>query len=47
MNDQFIVNDIENDDFILNNEEGDYPNLITRLKNISVTIALLEKIVFK
>ena len=47
MNDEFITNDIENDDFILNNEEGDYPNLITRLKNISVMIDLLEKTVFK
>jgi len=36
-------NNIENDEFNLNNDENDYKNLITRLREISSTIALLEK----
>ena len=47
MNDEFSSNDFENDDFILNNEESDYINLVTRLNNISEMIALLEKTIFK
>ena len=40
-------NNIENDKFNINNEESDYKNLITRLKQIRSTIALLEKTKFK
>ncbi len=40
-------NNIENEEFILNNEETDYKDLITRLEEIKTTIALLEKTIFK
>ena len=40
-------NNIDNDDFNLNSEDSDYKDLITRLKEIKSTIALLEKIIFK
>ena len=40
-------NYIENDEFNLNDEDSDYKNLITRLKEIKSTIALLEKTIFK
>ena len=40
-------NIIENDEFNPNNEDSDYKALITRLKEIKSTIALLEKTVFK
>ena len=40
-------NHIESDEFNQNNEDIDYKNLITRLKEIKSTIALLEKIIFK
>ena len=40
-------NYIENDEFNLNNEESDYKDLITKLKEIKSTIALLEKTIFK
>ena len=43
MNEEFTPNDLENDEFILNTEEGDYKNLMIRLKDISETISLLEK----
>ena len=44
MNEEFISNNnIENDKFILNSEESDFDNLITRLKEIRATIALIEK----
>ena len=43
MNEEFTPNDLENDEFILNTEEGDYKNLMMRLRDISKTIALLEK----
>ena len=38
---------IENDEFNSKNEEGDYKDLISRLKEIKSNIALLEKIIFK
>tara|TARA_B100000886_G_C20355718_1_gene462895 strand:+ start:72 stop:215 length:144 start_codon:yes stop_codon:yes gene_type:complete len=47
MNDEFNANYIENDEFILNNEDVDYKNLIIRLKDISATIALLEKTILR
>ena len=37
----------KNIEFDLNNEDSDYEDLITRLKEIKSTIALLEKIIFK
>ena len=43
MNEKFIANKIENDDLTLNTEESDYKNLVTRLREISSKIALLEK----
>ena len=44
MSENLISNNIEYDP---NKEEGDYKHLITRLKEIKATIALLEKILFK
>ena len=43
MDDEFTSNNYKNDDFTINNLESDYKNLIIRLKDISSTIALLEK----
>ncbi len=42
MNEKFTSNKFKNDEFILNTEERDYKNLITRLQEINETIALLE-----
>ncbi len=39
--------DIENDEFNLSNEDIDYKDLITRLKEIKSTISLLEKKKYK
>ena len=47
MNEKRTLNNIENDDFNLNRKDDDYTNLITRLKEISKTILLLEKSIFK
>ena len=46
MNEKFNLNNIEHDELILNTEESDYTNLINRLREISSTIALLEKTIF-
>ena len=46
MNEKFTSNNIENDELTLNIEESDYKNLVTRLREISSTIALLEKTIF-
>ena len=43
MNEKYPSNNIENDEINMNNEESDYKNLVTRLREISSTIALLEK----
>ena len=43
MNEKYPSNNIENDELNLNNEETDYKNLVTRLREISSKIALLEK----
>ena len=43
MNEKFTSNNYENDELNLNTEESDYKNLVTRLKEISSNIALLEK----
>ena len=47
MVDNLNSNNIENDEFNLNNEDSYYKDLITRLKEIKSTIALLEKTIFK
>ena len=44
MNERFTSNNIENDEFTLNTEECDYQNLINKLKEIKLTIKLLEEI---
>tara|TARA_B100000989_G_C19189694_1_gene323084 strand:- start:248 stop:394 length:147 start_codon:yes stop_codon:yes gene_type:complete len=46
MSEQLFSNKLENEDY-LNTEDDDYKNLITRLKDISRTIVLLEKTIFK
>ena len=43
MNEKFTSNNFENDELNLNAEESDYRNLVTRLREISSKIALLEK----
>ena len=40
-------NNLENDEFIFNNQDSDYKDLIKKLKEIKSTIALLEKTIFK
>ena len=47
MNENSSSNTIENDDIIQNNDDNNYEILINRLKEISKTIFLLEKIIFK
>ena len=40
-------NNIEKDDFNVKTEDSDYKDLIEKLKEIKLTIALLEKKIFK
>ena len=40
-------NTIENDELNVKTEDSDYQDLITKLKEIKSTIALLEKTIFK
>ena len=47
MNEKFNSNNIKNDKLNLKTEQIDYKNLITRLKEIKKTIALLQKSIFK
>ena len=47
MSENLNSNNIENDEFNLNNEDSDYKDLIIRLKEIKTNIALLKKIIFK
>ena len=47
MNRSLNTNNIENNKFNLNNEECDYEDLITRLKQIKLIISLLEKTILK
>ena len=47
MSENLNSNNIENDDFNLNNEDDDYKDLIIRLKEIKTNIALLKKTIFK
>jgi len=47
MSENLNSNNIEKDEFDLNNEDSDYQDLINRLKEIKSNIALLEKKIFK
>ena len=47
MSENLNSNNNKNQEFNPNNEDIDYTDLITRLKDIKSTIALLEKIIFK
>ena len=47
MSEHLTPNNIENDDLKFNNQDIDYKNLITRLKEIKITISLLKKIIYK
>jgi len=47
MNDEFTSNNIENAESFSNTEDSNYQNLISRLKEIKTTIALLEKKIFR
>ena len=47
MSENFNSNDNKNEEFNMNYEDIDYKDLITRLKDIKSTIALLEEIIFK
>ena len=47
MSENLNSNNIENDEFIFNNKDSDYKDLIEKLKEIKSTIALLEKTIFK
>ena len=47
MSENLNSNNIENDEYNLNNEDRAYKDLITRLKEIKSTIDLLEKTIFK
>ena len=47
MSENLNSNNIQNNEFNLHNEDSDYKDLITRLKEIKSTIALLEKTIFK
>ena len=40
-------NNFEKDEFNANSEDRDYKDLITKLKEIKSTIALLEKTIFE
>ena len=47
MSENLNSNNIDNDESNLNNEDSDYEDLIIRLKEIKLKIALLEKTIFK
>ena len=47
MSDNLNSNNIENDEDNMKNEDSDYKDLITRLREIKSNIALLEKTIFK
>ena len=47
MSENLNSNNLENDESKLNSEDSDYKDLITKLKEIKSTIALLEKTIFK
>ena len=43
MDEKFNSTNKDNDELILDTQESDYKNLITRLKEINLTIGLLKK----
>ena len=43
MDENFTSNNIDRDELILDIQESDYKDLITRLKDINLTIGLLKK----
>ena len=43
MDQKFTSTNKDNDELILDSQESDYKNLITRLKEINLTIGLLKK----
>ena len=47
MSENLNSNSLEKDEFNLKNEDIDYKVLITKLQEIKITIALLEKTIFK
>ena len=47
MSENLNSNNVQNDEFNLNNEDSEYKDLINRLKEIKSTIAFLEKTIFK
>ena len=47
MDEKLTENNIDNNEFSLNTEESDYQILTTRLKDITLTISLLEKTISK
>ena len=47
MSEKLNSNNIENDEFNLNNDESDYNDLLTRLEEIKSTIVLLERTILK
>ena len=47
MSENLNSNNLQNREINLNNEDGEYQELITRLKEIKLTVALLEKTIFK
>ena len=47
MDDYLSSNNVENDELNLHPEDSDYKDLINRLKEIQITISLLEKTIFK
>ena len=47
MSENLNSNDFEDNEFTMNNQDNDYKDLITRLKEIKSNIVLLEKIIFK
>lgn len=47
MNGNLNSNNIEKDEFNENTQDSDYKDLITKLKEIKLTFALLKKTIFK
>ena len=47
MNGNLNSKNIEHDEFNKNKDDRDYKDLITKLKEVKSTIALLEKTIFK
>ena len=43
MDENFSSNNLDRDELILDIQESDYKDLITRLKDINLTIGLLKK----